>query len=181
MWNRTFLMIGLFALTCSLPAEGAKKRMKKETVAAPVMPYGVQPPQNWQYITDPSQLPTKVLCIFIGHSDGQFAPSLNIAREPTKLTLAEYTALAKRYHETQESSIVQNMGCIETCTGTAELLQIDQQTSFGPVRFLQGAIVREGTAYVITATCLQKDYAHFYPEFLTAIRTFNINNPEVPQ
>lgn len=136
-------------------------------------------PKGWECIADKKQLPAKVEAVYIGNGKHGFTPSINLSMEETSLTLSQYVSLAKEYHESHPDTRTAILGMIDTKSGKAELLQIDRKTQFGPVRFLQCMIILNKKAYVLTATCLESEFAHFSPSFLAAIKSLNIisNNP----
>lgn len=150
-----------------------ESKISKEVVQAP---YQLTAPKGWQCVADKSQLPAKVELIYIGTGKGQFNPSLNIAKETTTMDLKDYVAFARKYHE-KEGSTTSHLGSIDTPEGKAMLVQIDRNTQWGNVRFLQASLIKDETAYVITATCLQNEFGNFYAPFLQAIQSFTINNP----
>lgn len=134
----------------------------------------LQPPKGWNCISDTDQLPQKVCRLYIGSGTSQFSPSINIACEPTSLSDAEYLAMAKSYHEATAGTRCQALGTIETTSGTAQLLQIDRPTEWGNVRFIQATLLDQQTAYVITATCLQKEFASLSSKIFKSIKSFSI-------
>lgn len=134
----------------------------------------LNPPKGWECIKDPEQLPQKIRMIYIGTGKGQFTPSINLASEETVLKMDEYLALAKSYHEGQGNTQCKSLGTIETKAGKANLLQIDRKAQWGNVRFIQAVLIRERMAYVITATCLQEEFASLSSHFFKAIQSFAI-------
>ena len=125
-------------------------------------------------MTDQSQLPKKVQMIAISPTKTKFTPSINIASEETEQSLQDYIDTAKLYHENEPDTHVTKMGQIPTKVGQAQLLQIDRQSDFGPVRFLQAAVIVDQTAYVVTATCLRDDFASYCSTFFDSIKSFDI-------
>jgi hypothetical protein len=134
------------------------------------------PPKGWECIRDPEQLPQKVKLIYIGNPSGKsvFNPSLNIACETTSLSLSEYLVEAKIYHEGQGGTTCHSLGKIATLAGEAHLLQIDRPSQWGDVRFLQGIFIREGNAYVITATCLKNEFNLYSTSLFKAIQSVTL-------
>lgn len=137
-------------------------------------PFSMEGPKGWGCIDDKTQLPGKVDLVYIGAGKtGQFTPSINLATEVTEMTITEYTALAKNYHETQANTTCSYLGTITTQAGVAELLQIDRKTQWGVVRFLQAMLIDKGKAYVLTATCLQEDFSNLYSQFFQTMQSFS--------
>jgi hypothetical protein len=140
-------------------------------------PYNLTAPTGWECIQDETQLPKKVKLLFIGKGQGTFAPSINLAMEETTLGLEEYVKLAKKYHESQSETICRPLGDIETKMGKASVLQIQRLTEWGDIRFLQASWVKEGMAYVITATAAHDEFANLYPDFYQAFFSFSCKQP----
>ena len=138
--------------------------------------YITQPPKGWECINDPAQLPQKVRIIFIGSGQGNnpFTPSVNLAVESTVLSLKEYIAQAKAYHEGRAGTRCTVMGTIQTNAGPAQLLQIDRSSQWGDIRFLQAMYIEGTEAYVITATCLKSDFSTLSSQIFKAIQSFSI-------
>lgn len=132
------------------------------------------PPKGWECISDPAQLPQKILSIYVGAGKGQFTPSINIASEETTQSLDEYIRIAKSHHETQGETRCALLGSIDTKSGKAKLLQIDRVTNWGNVRFLQAILLEDKTAYVLTATCLQEEFSSLSGQFFKSFQSFSI-------
>lgn len=139
--------------------------------------FSMSGPSGWSCIDDKSQLPGKIELIFVGTGKGSFTPSINVAMEESKMQLSEYVNLAREYHLSKNESKVEtkcsHLGKIHTQSGEAEVLQIDRETAWGPVRFLQASLIKDGYAYVVTATCLAEEFSHYCPLFFQAIRSFS--------
>ncbi len=135
----------------------------------------VVPPKGWERIRDPEQLPQKVSVIYIGSGKSPFSPSINLATEETTLPVNEYMTLAKSYHIAQANTHCKQLGTIDTNAGKANLLQIDRPTQWGPVRFIQGVIVQDEKAFVVTATCLQEEFASLSAQIFKSIQSFTIS------
>lgn len=136
--------------------------------------FSIVPPKGWDCINDPEQLPQKVSVIYIGAGKTQFTPSINLASEETSLQPEEYLALAKSYHQGQGDTRCKQLGTVDTKAGKAQLLQIDRQTQWGDVRFIQAVLVRDKKAYVVTATCLQEEFSFLSPQIFKSIQSFAI-------
>lgn len=134
------------------------------------------PPKKWQCIEDKEALPLKVDVVYVGASKKGFTPSINIATEEVTTSLLEYCALARKYHESQPETKCHSLGSIESKAGAMQLLQIDRNTEWGDIRFLQASIIDQNIAYVFTATCLSEEYENYYAQFLQAIQSFDINH-----
>lgn len=132
------------------------------------------PPKGWEAIEDPNQLPKKIRHIYIGKGTTTFTPSLNIACEETALPLIEYIKQAKSYHEKARGSRCAPLGQLNTKVGMAQVLQIDRNSQWGPIRCIQATLIVEGVAYVITSTCLKQEFAAFSSQLFKSIQSFQL-------
>lgn len=142
--------------------------------------YIANPPKGWECIHDPSQLPHKVKVIYIGKgiANHPFTPSINVSCEKTSLPINEYVTVAKAYHEGQYDTRCTLLGKVKTAAGTAELLQIDRSSQWGAMRFIQAMLIRDGEAYVVTATCLKNDFSTLSSQLFKAIQSLTIPESE---
>ena len=179
------VVFGVVIATCTFMGSAeAARRPKWQRKAEPppakaqvteALPFTLQLPKGWQCLHDRDQLPATVELVYVGKGKGQFTPSVNLATEATELPQGEYLALARKFHESQLDTKCNGLGSINTEEGEASLLQIDRESEWGTVRFIQAALVKEGIAYVITATCLVEEYPTLSAQFLQAIQSFTIN------
>lgn len=163
----------------SQPLYAANKGVKQQSKEqGSLHPFTLIGPKGWHLIDDPSQLPIRVKVVYIGKGKGAFTPSLNLAIEETDLDVENYYTLAKNYHNSQADTRCSYLGRMQTKGGEAEFLQIDRKTSFGDVRFLQAILVKNRSAYVITATALLEEYGTFYSSFFNTIQSFALKTEE---
>lgn len=132
------------------------------------------PPKGWNCINDKKELPEKIVAVYVGPTKDQFTPSINIASEETLKKLPEYLDNAKKYHEISGDTQCKSLGTLKTAAGEAQLLQVDRTTQWGKVRFIQAILLHESTAYVVTATCLQKEFALLSPQFFKSIQSLSL-------
>ncbi len=141
------VLVLLFALTCAL-------------LQAHVF---FHPPEGWE-LADPTRLSPTIKMAFIKKADG-LCPSLNLAEEEISADLTEYLKIVKSIHERDRTNHWRKLGKIKTLAGEAQLTEIEKPTKWGKVRMLQLILLKEGKAYVITASALKKDFPHYYREF----------------
>lgn len=176
-----FFLIALATITYNLLI-GAEK-LESGGVAKTERNFSLIPPKKWQCIDDKEALPGKVDVVYVGVAKKGFTPSLNVATEVVKVPLSEYVALAKQYHESQPETKCYLLGTIESKAGVMQLMQIEKNSEWGNVRFLQAYFVEESPeglpkeepkAYVLTATCLEEEYGNYYAQFLQTVQSFEI-------
>ncbi len=169
-----FLLLLLGGLT--LGAAGHIPYQASPTQGRECHSYLASPPKGWECIVDEKQLPQKVKAIFVGtgHGNSQFTPSINIASESTQLSLKDYVAQAKSYHEGRAGTRCALLGNMATAAGSAEMLQIDRPSQWGDIRFVQAMLLQDGEAYVVTATCLKQEFSAFSSQIFKAIQSFSL-------
>jgi hypothetical protein len=132
------------------------------------------PPKDWE-IADPKTLSPKVKIAFIKNTGKGFCPSINLAVEQTQTLPAEYLKAVKNIHEQDRTSRWRTLGKVRTTAGLAQLTEIDSTTEWGPIRLLQLILVKEGSAYVLTAAALKEEFSDFYREFQSAFRSLTLS------
>lgn len=133
------------------------------------------PPQKWE-LADPKQLSPRVKMGFIGSTNRELKPSLNLAIEPVNVTIAEYVAAVKKIHESDPNNRWRDLGKFSTAAGEGQLTEIESKSEWGNVRLLQLIVIKNNFAYIITASALKEEFSKFYRDFQSAFRTFTITS-----
>lgn len=155
---------GLF-VACSLPS----------LLLAAVAPL-IKAPEGWE-ILNPQTLPPDLTFLARSPPKNMFSSTINIAFEETPLSLEEYLQeVAKIYQD--PGKIFYSLGVIETNEGTMKVVQIDEKLPWADLRILQGIIIKNHTAYVITATTEEAEFATLLPTLLTTMKSFTL--PSTP-
>jgi hypothetical protein len=134
------------------------------------------PPANWGLV-DPKHLLDDVKIMVKGQpkSANHIPPSINLALEETQLSLNEYLTLVEQSNQVNDGRKWAMLGTIKTNAGNMALTQLDLQTKWGEVRMIQGIIVKNKKAFVVTATAQLCEFSQFYQEFQKALESFTIN------
>jgi len=131
------------------------------------------PPEGW-HLADPQALPPSVKLMVVGQSNNDFPPSINLGTEKFEGNLKKYLKMIKSINESQGSDW-KDLGTIRTQAGTASLSQVDAKTEWGEVRMMHVIIVRETTAYILTAAALKEEFPKFYKDFFKSMRSLRFN------
>ncbi len=131
------------------------------------------PPKGW-LAANPESLSPRVQIGFLGKNKKGFCPSLNLALEEVQVSLAEYLKAVKQIHEADRNNRWRSLGKIRTRAGEAELTEMDTKTQWGAIRLLQLILIKQGTAYILTAAALKEEFPQFYKEFQTAFQSLDI-------
>lgn len=133
------------------------------------------PPQGWE-IADPKSLSPRVKMAFFKNTKKGFCPSINLAIEETPVSLTEYLKAVRTIHEQDRSNCWRALGKVRTAAGLAQLTEIDASTEWGPIRILQLILLKDGSAYVITAAALKEEFSNYYKEIQSAFRTLTLSS-----
>lgn len=131
------------------------------------------PPDNW-HLADPQALPPSVKIMVVGKGDSDFPPSINLGTEHFSGSLKEYLKMIKTINDAQGSEW-KDLGTIRTQAGTGSLSQVDAKTEWGEVRMMHVILMRDRTAYILTAAALKDEFAKYYKEFFKSMRSLRFN------
>lgn len=137
--------------------------------------YGMTPflqgPHGWDRVSD--IVSKKILMVFVGPKKGSLTPSLNLTTENTNLSLYEYVKLAMAHHQKEGASCYE-LDPLDTTLGQMILIEVQGDSHWGFVQMLQGIIIENNQAYVITGSCLSTEYSIYFKEFLSSMKEFNV-------
>lgn len=131
------------------------------------------PPDSW-HLADPQALPSSVKIMVVGQSSTDFPPSINLGTEKFSGTLKDYLKMIKSINASQGSDW-KDLGSIRTQAGTASLSQVDAKTEWGEVRMMHVILMKEGTAYILTAAALKDEFSKYYKDFFKSMRSLRFN------
>ncbi len=132
-----------------------------------------QPPEDWDCVK-PENLSPHVQIGFLGKGSLELRPSLNLAIEQVDLSLKEYVKIVREIHETEMNVSWRDLGEFTFRAGKGRLGEITSKSPFGEVKMLQGILVKDGAAYILTGAALKDDFAANRPFFLTALRSLTL-------
>jgi hypothetical protein len=132
-----------------------------------------QPPEGWR-LADPKSLPSHVKMMVVGKGSSNYPPSINLAYDTFNGTLKEYLKLVEAINKRLGSEWI-DIGLIQTLSGEARLLQLDSKNAWGQERQMQVILVKDGIAYILTASALREEFSQFYPQFFKSLKSLKIN------
>ena len=129
-----------------------------------------QPPEEWvgAKSDDPSDAG---MIAFIGKARKEVSPSLSFTTEPTDLSLKEYIKAVKAIHESDLHVVWRDLGEFAFRAGKGRLGEICNPTPLGEMRILQGILVQNGCAYILTGAALKEEFAEHRASLVAAIRS----------
>lgn len=130
------------------------------------------PPSQWE-MADPKDLAKHVEISFIGKPDlrSRFCPSINLATEKIAVSQEKYVQAVKKLHQHKQKEEWRDLGDFKTRAGTAHLTCIDTQADQNELKLLQLILVRDQTAYILTAGVLKRDFLALLPAINESFRS----------
>lgn len=170
--RRILLLISCLALTTALKAETGDVIRENAAVETLLPQCSLTLPEGWKKET--KEMPEGILMIYIGNANKEIIPTINVAWEPSPVSSQSYIKESKKAHLEIAETICKEVGTLNCGAGKLHLLQIDRTNNWGKFRFLQGMIVKNGIAYVITGTASQEDFATLSGVFFKTFQSFNV-------
>lgn len=131
------------------------------------------PPSGWHF-AESKDLPASVKIMVVGKGEKEYPPSMNLSTEPFKGTLKQYLKIVKGINDSQGAEW-KNLGTIKTEAGDGNLSQVDSKTPWGDVRMMHVILVKNGTAYILTAASLKNEFSRYYKDFFKSMRSLSIS------
>lgn len=161
------------------------------------------PPKGWD-VADPAKLQSRVKICFIGKGSKNLLPSLNLASEPIEIPMSAYIEMMKKYPNnkletpSKEGTVVislkayvdivkreceqdpnttwRDLGRFNTPMGEGRLTEREVKTEWGPSRQMQLIVIKDKTAYILTAGAHKEEFSLHYKAFDQALRSLTITN-----
>ena len=131
------------------------------------------PPKNWEAAQLKKPSP-HVKIGFIGKGSTDFRPSINLATEEVNLSLKEYVKVVKELHLQDPQVKLRDLGKFSMKGGKGQLLEMSNPSPFGEMKLLQAILVKKGTAYILTAAVLKKEFTKFQKDLLIALESLDL-------
>ena len=122
------------------------------------------PTQGWK-IAHPDMLSPRVRICFLGASSKGFAPSINLATEPVKISLEAYVNIVRKSYLENPNNRWRDLGKFKTPLGEGRLTELESPTKVGISRIVQLIIIKDNTAYILTAGALKEEFSKYYQTF----------------
>ena len=113
---------------------------------------------------------------FVQSQKAIFTPAITLCIEPFSCGEKTYLRSVKNNHRSDITKSVRDLGFLQTKSGKARLFQIDTKNSWGKIRILQSILLKDGIAYIQTASCLRKNFLKIHQDFLKSFQTLSISD-----
>jgi hypothetical protein len=131
------------------------------------------PPKGWR-AADQKDLSPHVKVLVIGPKlQNDMPPTMNLMIEPYDGTLKSYLKNVKKINDSHGEDW-KDLGSLKTKAGDASLSQVEVRSKWGGEKLMHAIIVRNGYAYVLTATAAKAEFGRFYQQFYNALRSLQI-------
>lgn len=139
------------------------------------------PPEGWR-LADKTLLSPSVKTMVVGKAkaNSEFPPSINLGTETYSGTLKQYLKRIKEINNSQGAEW-KDLGMIRTEAGDASLSQVDTKTQWGNVRMMHVILLKEGTAYILTAASLKEEFPNFYKDIFNSLRSLRFEKRMVAE
>ncbi len=128
------------------------------------------PPENWNCY--PAKAVTGCLEIgFFKQSTSGLVYSVNLAKEQVTGNLQGYVKAVKEEQKKDRGKTWRDLGNFQTKAGLARLTEITRKTPWGKEKLWQLLFVKEGMAYVLTASSPEKDFSALRSTFVKVFRS----------
>ncbi len=131
------------------------------------------PPDGWECV-QPRNRSAPIQIGFVGKGKTDFHPSLNLATEEVDVSLKEYLKAVREIHESEMNVGWRDLGPFTFRAGKGRLTEITGQSPLGEVKMLQGILIRDGTAYILTGAVLKEEFLDQQNAILAALRSLNV-------
>ncbi len=133
------------------------------------------PPTGWE-IADPETLAPRVEICFLGKSSKGLAPSVNLATESVNVSLEAYVEAVRKIHKADPNSHWRDLGKFKTPMGEGRLTELESPTDLGRARLVQLIVIKNQTAYVLTAAALKEEFSKYYKTFDQVFRSLQLSS-----
>ena len=131
------------------------------------------PPDGWECV-NPQKLTSPIQAAFFGKGQSDFRPSLNLATEKTDVTLKEYIKAVRKIHESEMNAQWRDLGPFTFSSGKGRLAEITTSSPLGVVKMLQGILVQDGCAYILTGAVLKDEFSSWQKDLLNTMHSLMV-------
>lgn len=129
-----------------------------------------QPPEGW-LMSNPMHFNEGLKIGFVQSERKIFTPAISLFIEKIPCDEKTYIDAVKKNHRADITKSIRELGLLQTKSGKSHLLQIDTKSNWGKIRLLQSILVKDGYAYIQTATCLREDFLKINQELLKSLQS----------
>lgn len=133
------------------------------------------PPKGWE-IVDTKALAPEVGFMARGKAVNMFASTMNVTSEETDLSIDAYMHEVESLYN-EPGKVVTSLGSLQTKSGPMRVLQIDEKLPWAELRILQGILVKDHVAYVLTATTEETQFPSLIATLFESMKSFSIKGP----
>lgn len=131
------------------------------------------PPKGWRAAQKKDLSPHVKIFVIGPKLQNEMPPTMNLMIEPYNGTLKSYLKDVKKINDAHGDAW-KDLGALKTKAGEANLSQVEMRSKWGGEKLMHAIIVKNGYAYVLTATAAKNEFGRFYQQFYSALRSLQI-------
>jgi hypothetical protein len=131
------------------------------------------PPSGWEFVQPPKPDPY-IQAAFLGKGKSDYRPLLNLAIEEIDVPLKEYLKSVREIHESEMKVEWRDLGPFTFRSGKGRLTEITSDSPRGVLKMLQGILVLDQTAYILTGSVLKEEFSSWQKQLLDALHSLTI-------
>lgn len=131
------------------------------------------PPQGWD-LADQTKLSPRVKICFLGKSSKNLLPSVNLATEEVDVSLKAYLDIVKKDCDNDPNTHWRDLGKYNTPLGEGRLTEREVKTEWGDSRQIQLIVIKDQTAYILTAGAHKEEFSRYYKDFEAVLRSLDV-------
>jgi hypothetical protein len=141
----------------------------------PDHPFRLSLPDAWSRIETPDNTPKTVKLLLRGEGRAEVPPTVNIAVEqlPAATTTQHYLECVRALYESNPLANYSYLGALPGGRTPLELVQVQLTTPWGDMELLQGILIQNDKAFIVTASARQDEFCEQLPTFIRALQSFN--------
>ena len=141
----------------------------------PGHPYHLSLPEPWEQMKPLETTPASVKLLLRGQGQYEVPPTVNIAVEqlPQDTGPQKYLECVQAIYSTNPLARYTHLGALPGGREPLELVQVQLSTAWGEMELLQGILIRDGKAFIITASARQEEFCEQLPIFIRALQSFD--------
>lgn len=133
------------------------------------------PPEKWEIAQPKSDL-GHLQIGFVNTSYRTFPPRISLATEEDAGTsVKEYVKAVKELQGTDPAiKEWRDLGALKMQGGSGHLIEMQSSSSLGDIKILQAILIKNETAYILTASALKKDFPSIQSQILKTFQSLTL-------
>ena len=132
------------------------------------------PPKGW--IPNLEICAPRVHICFLEPTSAGTPPTINLATEAVNVSLDAYIEEVRKIHSADPNSRWRDLGKFKSLLGDGRLFELETPAEAGMVRMVQLVVIKEGIAYILTASAAKERFSKYYQTFDEVLRSLQASS-----